>query len=406
MPDFENEVFCIVVVAIYIHLFFYMKVAYISYPAFADCDVPLLHSLQNKVDITYILCVSKGSCNQTLLNISRNDVKSGIHPAGTTKGLEQIGAYFDINKVYICWESTNNRLGLFQNCLKLCFFLKKCKFDIVHITWPLSYTSFPLYIFKGKMILTVHDPLPHSSNINRMSQMYRKVAFKLVGSFIILNKTQKEDFIQTYNLYKKKIFTSRLSIYYHLSNVDAKRSDRKDYVLFFGQISAYKGLDVLCESMRLVRRIIPSAKLLVAGRGDIYFNINEYVDDGTIDFFNYYIPNEELAGLIKNASFVVCPYLDATQSGVIMSSFSLNIPVVVTSVGGLPEMVGYGKYGMVIPPEDPRVVSESIVHLLKNPNLLKEYKDNIQNDFFKGEKSWDNIAEEIGSIYNQCCNAQ
>lgn len=51
---------------------------------------------------------------------------------------------------------------------------------------------------------------------------------------------------------------------------------------------------------------------------------------------------------MKKTQFMVCPYTDATQSGVIMSSFTFGTPVIATKVGGLPEMLGNGKYGMLV----------------------------------------------------------
>ena len=379
-----------------------MKIAYISYPAFADCDVPFIASLQHNVDVTYILCVSEGSRHQTLLNVGKLQYKSGIYSGNEIGGLENIEKYIDISKVYICWEKNRNRIDMFRTCLKLCMFLKSQKFSGYHITWPLGYTSFPLYYFRKKMILTVHDPLPHSSNLNMMSQLYRRIAFFMVDNLLLLNNVQRDIFQKHYGLNNKNIIVSRLSIYYHLADIDVKTPQESNYILFFGQISSYKGLDVLCESMRLVRRSIPSYKLIVAGKGDIYFDINQYIEDGTIIFKNYYIPNDELAGLIRNASFVVCPYIDATQSGVIMSSFSLQTPVIVSEVGALPEMLNYGKLGLVVPPGDKVKLADAILNLLRNPSLLEKFRNNIRQEYFDGNSSWNYIAINMKNRYKEC----
>lgn len=252
------------------------------------------------------------------------------------------------------------------------------------------------------MILTVHDPLPHSSNITRSNTFLRKLAFKNINNFIILNSTQKEEFIQTYGLQKKNIYESRLSIYTYLSDISPIEPNAKGYVLFFGQISSYKGLDILCEAMRKVKLKMPDAKLIVAGRGNLYFDINQYVQDKTIEFRNYYIQDDELAGLIKNAAFTVCPYRDATQSGVIMSSFSLGTPVVVSDVGALPEMVGNGKYGSIVPAGKIEVLAETIEYLLMNPQSLNNYRDNIKRDYNEGDYSWNKIAFDIIQNYKDC----
>ncbi len=379
-----------------------MKVAYLSAPAFADCDVPLVAALQKHVDITYILNVSEGSKRQSMLNIGEFKRENGIFPAVEIEGLENIHRYFDLNNVYINWKGRTDRKSLIVAGIRLYLFLKKGNYDIVHFTWPFAFDGFPLYLLRKKMVLTVHDPLPHSSNVNATSDFYRKVAMKMVSNFILLNHTQREDFIRSYRLQDRNIYESRLGKYYHLSDIETKKTDMRDYVLFFGQISSYKGLDVLCEAMRRVRKVLPESKLIVAGRGDIYFDIDQYEKDGTIDFLNYYIPDDELAGLIKNALFTVCPYIDATQSGVIMSSYSLNTPVVVSDAGGLPEMVGNGAYGPIVEAGNADALADTILTLLKSPEKLNVYRGRIMKEYSEGEHSWENIARGMAEIYKNC----
>ena len=375
-----------------------MRIAYISAPAFADCDVPLIASLHNKEDLTYVIRVSKTSRKQSMLNI--DEIKEdGIYPAAELTGLETIGKYVDLSNVYVFWQTTQNKLKLILSEIKLLRFISEKKIDVVHITWPLNLGSSPLYLYRKKMILTVHDPLPHSSNITKGSQFYRNIAMRLINRFILLNQTQREDFIKAYHLEEKKIYNSRLGVYYHLSDISVVCPKETNYILFFGQISSYKGLDILCEAMRKVRKHNQSHKLIVAGKGDIYFNINQFVEDGTIEFLNYYIPDEELAGLIKYANFAVCPYIDATQSGVIMSSYSMSTPVIVTDVGGLPEMVDYGKYGPIVPAGNVDSLASTILTLLENNEMVEEYRKRINEDYKTGKYSWESIAAGIIDIY-------
>lgn len=386
-----------------------MKLAYISSPYFADCDTPLLEGLsQQGVDLTYIIRLSDSSKKKTLLNISTiGDRKSGIYAASEFNGLESIGQYVDLSRVFVLYLQKDGGIS-FSNILSvfsLLMFLIRGKFDIIHLTWPLGYYFFPLYTLRRRMVMTVHDPLPHSSYENdRVKQFNRRVAFRVLRNFVLLNKSQKEDFINFYHLHNKKIFDSRLSVYNHLSKLIPVKPDLSNYILFFGQISSYKGLDVLCNSMRIVKREFPDSKLIVAGRGDLYFDIDDFVKDGTIDFRNYYIPDAELAGLIKYSEFAVCPYRDATQSGVIMSAFALNTPVIVTDVGALPEMVDYGRYSPIVPVDDVAALASTIIKLLKSPQLLQEYRTRIENDYSEGIYSWKNIAHDMNNIYQLCSN--
>lgn len=380
-----------------------MKVAYLSSPFFTDCDAPLIQNMSSYVDITYIISLYDSTKKLTLLNIDSINKPSGLYQASEFNGLEKLAKYVDIRKTYLFYQSLNkekfytNKKAVWD----LYRFLVKEKFDIIHITWPLSFHLLPLYLLKDKMILTVHDPLPHSSNKTWYHEILRKISFKLLTNFILLNNNQKEEFKSYYHLVKKNIFNSRLGVYSYLSDEKTIKPEESNYILFFGQINSYKGLDVLCESMRIVKKKIPSLQLVVAGRGNLYFDIDSYINDGTILFKNYYIPSEELAGLIKHAIFVVCPYRDATQSGVIMSSYSFCTPVVVTNVGGLPEMVGNGLYGPIVPAENSEALSKTIIEMIERPNIVDNFRARICEDYFEGDKSWKNIASNMFSIYKE-----
>ena len=68
---------------------------------------------------------------------------------------------------------------------------------------------------------------------------------------------------------------------------------------------------------------------------------------------------------------MVCPYIDATQSGVVMSAFALNKPVVATKVGALPTMVKNGQYGTIVPPKDVATLASAINTLIENPQKIE-----------------------------------
>ena len=114
----------------------------------------------------------------------------------------------------------------------------------------------------------------------------------------------------------------------------------------------YKGLDYLLPAMQHVHQQCPDCKLIVAGGGTFHFDITPYHTLSYIDVRNRFIPDSELVALIQHAAFMVCPYTDATQSGVIMSAYAFEKPVIATNVGGLPEMVSHQHYGLIIKERD------------------------------------------------------
>lgn len=382
-----------------------MKVAYISTPHFADCDIPLVSELQKKLDFFYFLKVSESSKRLTLIKIDSLKKKGGVYPASDFPELSYLSADIDLSKTYIVNMPGNhdwslcNLLAIFR---LVCFILR-LKANIVHLTWPPRYGEFFTYFLRKRTIITVHDPLPHSSEDTWFNRFHRNVCFRLLDSFILLNEVQKEQFIETYNMQRKHVSLSRLSVYTNLRNVKPQNTDLSNYVLFFGGINSHKGIEYLCEAMDEVCKKHPDVKLVVAGKGNLYFDINKYViyNNGNLVLFNRYIEDSELVGLIRNALFVVCPYIDATQSGVVMSAFALNKPVVATNVGALPTMVKDGQYGMIVPPKDASALASAIDILIERPQTVEAMMANIERDYSDGECSWNVIAKGMIDIYKE-----
>lgn len=170
----------------------------------------------------------------------------------------------------------------------------------------------------------------------------------------------------------------------------------------FGNILSHKGADYLLEAMELVHKTIPSAKLVVAGRWKWNYDKYDYFKNKSfIYLIDKFIPDSSLAQLIRNSSICVTPYLDATQSGVIMSAFAYNKPCIATNVGGLPEMVVDKKFGKIVPPKNIDALANSIIELLHDHNLLCDYKYNIKNEYELGNKSWNIISDKLIDIYKE-----
>lgn len=136
------------------------------------------------------------------------------------------------------------------------------------------------------------------------------------------------------------------------------------------------------------------ATLTIAGGGRMYFDYSPYECLKYIKLINRYIPTEELAGLLQQCDFTVCPYTDATQSGVIMTSFTMSKPVVATNVGALGEMIEDGKTGVLIPPKDTEALADAMISLLNDENRLKQMSETISTTYHSGDWDWNNIAKK------------
>lgn len=383
-----------------------MKIAYLGKIQLSDADLSYLNAAQKLSDITYIMEVTPRFMKGPAYNIGKIYPHSGVFKATEAyPEFEKYSRIIDVDKFYVVntcgkfWQ-----LKAFWTNFLLLLFLIKNKFDVIHLTWPANVYEFIIYMLKRKMILTVHDPFPHTGLDTRIVRLRRKVAFRCVPHFIILNKAQREKFLSFYHLPSSAVIDSRLSCYTYLNMVeqDMTTVPEQKYILFAGKISKYKGVEYLLEAMKKVHDTFPDIKLVVAGSGKYHFDISGYAALPYIDIRNRFIPDEELVALMKKTQFMVCPYTDATQSGVIMSSFTFGTPVIATRVGGLPEMLGNGKYGMLVKEKDTDALYRGICSLLSDEEQLADYRREIAKDYTSdGYLSWKTIAEELRESYLQ-----
>ena len=226
-------------------------------------------------------------------------------------------------------------------------------------------------------MLTVHDPITHSGQ--EWMEKDRLYAFKCCNHFILLSDVLKESFSEKYKIDYNHISLTRMGEFDYLNNIPMTRPvDNSKYILFFGSITRHKGLDYLLKAMILVHEKCPDLKLVIAGRGKLYFDFSPYKKQDFIVTIFRYVGIQEMVELFRNCEFAVCPYNDATQSGVVQTAFSMNTPIVATNVGALPLSIKDGVTGIIVPPRDVESLAEAIIDLSQNRIKISSFKKNIE----------------------------
>lgn len=175
--------------------------------------------------------------------------------------------------------------------------------------------------------------------------------------------------------------------------------DSDNYLLFFGFIRKYKGLDLLLEAMSDPRIRAKNLKLIVAGE---YYGDEQYYTDliatyklgDSIKLFTDFIPNDEVRLYFSAADLVVQPYRSATQSGITQIAYHFEKPMVVTNVGGLAENVPDGKVGFVAAP-DATSIADAILKFYQ-PEALPDLHANIIKE--KSKYSWGTFIEKLLTV--------
>lgn len=177
------------------------------------------------------------------------------------------------------------------------------------------------------------------------------------------------------------------------------------YLLFFGFIRKYKGLDLLIEAFADERLRNKKLKLIIAG--EFYEDDTPYRElvkkfslENDVIFFDRFINDNEVAAFFSSADLIVQPYRSATQSGVTQIAYHFEKPMLVTDVGGLREIVPDHKCGYVVAP-DPSAIFNAISDYFFY-NRKEAFTKNVKEE--KAKYSWKQMTASITEVYNNCIN--
>lgn len=260
---------------------------------------------------------------------------------------------------------------------------------------------------KTRCIGLIHNMIPHEPNV--LDKYLPPYFVKQMDGFTTLSHAVIKD-IDQFDKHNKPKSWAPHPIYDHYGELIDKIEARKQlglsadgkYVLFFGFIRDYKGLDLLIDAFGDLRLQDMGVRLLVAGEfyGDPqpYLNRIRSLDISDIVILhNNYIPDNKVNLYFRACDIVAQPYKTATQSGVTQVAFHFECPMLVTNVGGLPEIVPDGKIGYVVNP-DAQDIADALVRYYKE-NKEEEFTAGVREE--KRKYGWDRMTAAVLNSYSQ-----
>jgi glycosyltransferase involved in cell wall biosynthesis len=389
-----------------------MKLAIVSF-GHADSVLHYASILSGhyEIDLIFILALNKRT--ESVLNLEDENIHTGFLENELTEHIlgrpirNFIGNKFTV-KFFI---NHNLKVRSLKN-IKLAKQLSKVlnKYDIVHFNGMDATLLLYNYMIKHKRkVFTIHDLKLHTGEKGRkytnISEKFSKWMINSKYQVLIQNRTDYNESIKQFPEKINKINFipfKELGIFRNFlnSNQPPKKSD----VLFFGRISQYKGLKYLVEAIEIVKKDIPGVRLIIAGGGNIESGLIKNSLKDNVIIYNRHISNEELANIISNTRIVVCPYTDATQSGVVMTSYAFGKPVIASAVGGFLDVIEDGVTGKLVPPSDPVTLAESVKKLLTDEKSLAAMSENILERCRSGYLSWESIVADAKTVYDKTLN--
>jgi len=214
----------------------------------------------------------------------------------------------------------------------------------------------------GRFALTIHDPVRHPGEaVSRGAALGNRALLRAAGLVFVHAEALREELLAT-----ARPRAPIVVVPHGIDPGETVAPPGRPEILFFGRLGYYKGLDVLLDAMAGVWAEQPQATLTVAGAGDP--GHHPALADQRVTVRAEYVPDAEIPELFAAASCVALPYRQASQSGVGALAKRHGRPLVVSAVGGLPELVADGS-GVTVPKEDPAALATALLSVLGDREL-------------------------------------
>jgi glycosyltransferase involved in cell wall biosynthesis len=363
-----------------------------SSPGLRDYAIPILEAMKEQYDI-YALFVDNHSKQYTDFFDIRGAEDHYIHFRQPENKLKKIFFRLLAYKIY-------NQILLL------------CTSNKIDTVWMLTGDSM-LSPFRKKLnkkfnvIYTVHDLEPHE-------MICQSFLEKLKFKYLFINRERKLRETFPYLVSNSHIQVNTLKSYYPLkqvfyhnfpSLVNPVHLEEKvcpellnveNYILFFGRIEKYKGIEYLYNAF-INSQKLQKYKLVIAGSGFLYFERN-FLKEQQVIFINRIIEEEEIPLLFKNAVAIVYPYISATQSGVMSIAYYYNKPLLLSDIDFFKDNMIEGETALSFKNADSVDLEQKLCQLLEETDLKKMKEE--QQKFYEQKYEQEILKEQLANIIN------
>ncbi len=300
------------------------------------------------------------------------------------------------------------------NMFRLLNYLRKYKPNIIHFQWvpfPFVDSLFITYLRKiAPVILTVHDAHPYHNIPSSSLQLFRfSRIFRVFDHFIVHTKSSLKVLVEKWGVPENAISVIPHGLFDHYTKINSneiKDISDNNWIVFFGTIKPYKGIDTLIKAYaKLPPAIKMRYKLLIAGlpRMDIRSLVKlaeELQVQNDIKWNTRFIPENEVPKILRKAAIFVLPYTDdfEAQSGALMALIGFGKPIIATNISCFAELLINGKTGYLVQPQNSEELAEALFKILNNPERQINMGQEVLKLAYKCF-TWNDIAEKLCAIY-------
>lgn len=305
--------------------------------------------------------------------------------------------------------------------------------EVFHILWNNKFAFFDrtlltLY-YKSlgkKIVLTAHNVNAgrRDSKDTFVNRLTLRIQYNLVDHVFVHTEKMKGELMKEFGARENRISVIPFGINNSVPNTSLTSSeakarlgirDHEKTMLFFGNITPYKGLEYLVTAFQRNLAQHEHYRLVVAGRPtncDNYWNsirdsLRAEAQTGRVMLKPEFIPDEETELYFKAADVLVLPYKHVYQSGVLFLGYSFGLPVLAADVGSLKDEVIEGKTGFTFKPDDPIDLAMTVEKYFRSQLFqeLSHRRREIQ-EIAAEQHSWDTVGQKTIAVYARLLRSQ
>jgi glycosyltransferase involved in cell wall biosynthesis len=247
-------------------------------------------------------------------------------------------------------------------------FRREADADVVHYQWLTLPALDPMLLPpRHPRVMTAHYVLPPRPSRRQLAVARR--AFKAMDAVVAHSEHGARHLRDRIGLDPDRVRTIHHGAFDYLTRLPNERplppelrGAEGPVILFFGLLRPYKGIDTLLDAFRRVK----GAELWIAGNPRMGVEpLRRLAAEapGRVRFLTRFVEDAEIPAIMRRADVVVLPYRDAEHSGVLYAALAFGKPLVLSAVGGFPEVAAEGA-ARLVPPEDPQALAAALGELV------------------------------------------
>lgn len=310
--------------------------------------------------------------------------------------------------------------------LKLIHYSFMCDATIFHILWNNKFDFFDRIVLMiyyrclGKrVVLTAHNinAGKRDGNDSCLNRFSLRIQYRLADHILVHTEKMKAELLADFGVPTEKATVIPYGINDRVADTSLTAVEAKERLglkrdenalLFFGAITAYKGLEYAVRALAELRASSQHYRLIIAGRpkGDVGYwkSVKEEISRNDLDrkviIKSEFIPDADIEMYFKAADVLLLPYTHIFQSGVLFLGHSFGLPVIAADVGSLKEEIIDGVTGLMFKPKDPFDLADAINRYFASDLFQNlESRRLVIKKYASEQHSWNRVASITSALY-------